>query len=184
MAPKAAKCHIRLIEEADYPQLESIYTAHEGTSLPYGYFDEFCGTIRSEEVIYLVAEVDGRVVGGGGISDYIPGCQANLTFGVVNKDELRKGFGTALLLARLALVHPGTEGCQITLVATEWSVDFFSRLGFNWHDHEQDMAGNIFFHGSHVVLCGDRQVFQRILEMGEVTVAPDLKPADPASHGN
>ncbi|MBX3741797.1 MAG: GNAT family N-acetyltransferase [Akkermansiaceae bacterium] len=125
-------------------------------------------------MIYFVAEADGRIIGGGGICEYFPGSQVSLTFGVVSKDELRRGYGTAILLARLAFIDPGSKGCEILLEATEWSSDFFSRLGFKWHDHSEDLAGNIFFHGTHMVLPGDRQIFQRILDLGEVTFASEL----------
>src|SRR5688572_6818061 len=115
MTLKAAKCHIRLVEESDYPHLESIYVAQEGESLPCGYFEHFREATRSDEVIYFVAEVDGQVVGGGGISDYFPGSQASLTFGVVRKEECRNGYGTAIMLARLMFINPGVKGCLITL---------------------------------------------------------------------
>lgn len=170
MTPKAAKCHIRLVGESDYPRLEEIYLAHEGETLPFGYFEHFREAIRSDTVIYLVAEVDGQVVGGGGVSDYFPGSRAALTFGIVAQNECRKGYGTAIMLARLTLVDPGLQGCQIGLEATEWSADFFTRLGFKWHNHDQDDAGNHFFHGTHMVYPGDRRTFQRILDAGGVTL--------------
>ena len=131
--------------------------------------------IRCDEVIYFVAEVDGRVLGGGGISHYFPGSQASLTFGVVERTECRKGYGTAIMLARLMFIDPGSEGCQIFLEATQWSADFFSRLGFKWHRHSEDEAGNHFQHGSHIVYPNDRRVFRRILNAAEVTFAPEIE---------
>lgn len=175
MSPKAAKCLIRFVEESDFQRLEVIYAEHEGVSLPCGYFEYFREAIRSDDVIYFVAEVDGEVVGGGGISHYFPGSQASLTFGVVERSECRKGYGTAIMLARLMFIDPGSAGCQITLEATEWSADFFSRLGFKWYHHDEDEMGNLFLHGSHMVYPHDRRVFRRILDVGEVQLAQEIE---------
>ena len=173
--PKADECHVRMAEERDYPELERIYLAHEGESLPPGFSDDFRATIRDPAVIYLVATVDDRVVGGGGIGEYQPGVRAMLTFGVVEPAECRKGYGTAIMLSRLLFVDPGIEGCQILLEATGWSADFFNRLGFSWYWHEEDGAGNVFLSGSHMVYPRDGDVFRRILDDGRVSLgfAPD-----------
>lgn len=175
MTPKAAQCHVRIIQDSDYPRLEEIYLQHEGKTLPVGYFNEFRGTIRDDAVIYLVAERDGLVVGGGGIANYVPGSYASLTFGVVAAEHTRKGYGTALLAARLLLVDPGTVGCEIDVVATEWSVGFFTRLGFHWLGHEQDELGNRLSHGTQMVYPGDRRRFRKILDAGGVTLERDLE---------
>jgi hypothetical protein len=79
MIPKAAKRQVRIIQDSDYQRLEEIYLGYEGKTLPAGYFDEFRETIRNDAVIYLVAEIDGQIVGGGGIANYVPGSYASLT---------------------------------------------------------------------------------------------------------
>ena len=53
---------------------------------------------------------------------------------------------------------------------TEWSSEFFTRLGFSWYDHEEDEHGNLFFFGTHTVCPGDDRVFRKILSNGGVTV--------------
>ena len=128
MSLRAGRCHIRSVQDRDYARLEEIYRGHEASSLPKGYFEMFQDTIRDDQVLYLVAEVNGKVIGGGGISGYAVATQASLTFGIVDIDECRKGYGTALMLTRLLLVCPRSEGRQIVLQATEWSAPFFGRL--------------------------------------------------------
>ena len=168
--PRAGRCHVRLVEDDDFPELERMYLAHEGVSLPTGYFADFQATLRNEMVDYFVATVDDRVVGGGGVSDYLPGVQATLAFGIVHPSECRKGFGTSIMLSRLLFIDPGSNGCQIVIEATEWSSDFFNILGFSWYDHDQDEAGNRFLFGTHMVNPGDDRVFRRILSDGSVTL--------------
>lgn len=167
---KAAKCHVRYAEEKDFLDLEQMYREHEGHSLPKGYFSDYQTTLRNNSVTYLVATVDGRVVGGGGIANYIPGNHAALTFGIVAPSECRKGYGTSILLSRLLYVDPRPNGCQINLQATEWSAHFFRRLGFSWYGKDQDDEGNRFLFGTQTVNPGDEQVFQRILKEGGVTL--------------
>jgi len=170
---RAGQCHIRKVSQIDYRELERIYLAHEGRTLPEGYFSEFQVVIRNREDPYFVAELDGQVLGGGGIWNYIPGVQAHLTFGVVDPEQCRKGYGTALMLARLLYIDAGLDACQITLEATEWSLEFFTRLGFFWHGQEQDERGHLFFSGSHMLYPGDEKVFRKILSEGGVSIAED-----------
>ncbi len=162
-----------MIEEADYPRLEEIYRGHEGVAVPAGHFDAFRETIRGE--LYFVAEADGKVIGGGGIADYVPGEHACLVFGVVERAECRKGFGTSILLARLLFIDPGSGGSVISLLATEWTVEFFARLGFGWIGETQDDAGNRLFEGRHVLLPRHRPVLRRILDTAEVTFDSDIE---------
>ena len=184
--PKAASCRVRLIEDGDFLELERMYCEHEGISLPKGYFEDFQETIRNPAVDYFVATFEDRVVGGGGVSNYLPGVQATLTFGIVDPAECRKGYGTSIMLSRLLFIDPGSAGCQIVVEATEWSSPFFNRLGFSWYDHNQDEAGNRFFFGTHTVYPGDERVFRRILADGPVTLgfAPDRPTtAEPGAAG-
>jgi N-acetylglutamate synthase-like GNAT family acetyltransferase len=172
--PKPGKCHIRRSRESDIEELERMYRAHEGNTIPPGYFADFQATLRDARTHYFVATVDERVIGGGGISSYEPGDSASLTFGIVDPDLCGKGYGTAILLARLLFVNSGALGCRIFLQATQWSAAFFARLGFKWHAREQDDAGHHFLSGSHVVLPGDERVFARLLAEGGVTL--DFEP--------
>ena len=175
MTPRAGQCHVRRVCEADYAELERIYLAHEGETLPEGYFAEFQSAIKDPDHLYFVAELNGQVLGGGGIADYIPGVQAHLIFGVIDSEQCRKGYGTSLMLARLLYIDSGLAGCQISLEATEWSMPFFTRLGFVWYDHEEDQQGHLFFSGSHMVYPEDDRVFQRILSAGEVSLSSDFQ---------
>lgn len=167
-APKAGECTVRFVEPSDILELERIYLAHEDRTIPEGYFSDFQETIRSESVDCFVATVNGRVVGGGGVMDYHPGVQASLTFGIVDPEECRKGYGTSIILSRLLFIDPGVGGCQISLEATPWSADFFTRLGFTWYDRHEDEAGNRFQYGTHMIYPGDEKVFRKILSEGSV----------------
>src|SRR4051794_8060324 len=73
---------------------------------PYG------TTLASGRVYTLVAEKDRKLIAAGGVSYRgVPGFSnrkaAILSFGLVHPDHQNHGIGTALVLARLALLKPG-----------------------------------------------------------------------------
>lgn len=168
---RVGKCHIRRATRADWPELERIYLAHEGGLIPPGYFAEFQDSLANPANLYFVATVDDRIIGSGGIGGHDDGDQqATLLFGIVDPAQCRRGYGTAILLARLLHVSDGDRACRVHLSATFWSAPYFARLGFKWHANETDDAGNHFLYGSHVILPGDDRIFRQRLAEGSVTL--------------
>src|SRR5688500_12642307 len=104
-----------MCEEKDYDALEEIYKEQEGINMPFDYFEEFQQAIRSG--VYLVAEIDGHVVAGGGISYTEFNRQGSLLFGLVKRSMQKRGIGTAMLFARIRLL-PVTEGTFVSMQAT------------------------------------------------------------------
>ncbi|RBP45974.1 acetyltransferase (GNAT) family protein [Roseimicrobium gellanilyticum] len=184
MKPHLGKCHIRLIKDVDYSTMEGIYLGHEGVDMPLGYFELFKNTIRDESVIYVVAEADGRIVGGGGIAYFESGYHASLLFGIVERSKCRMGFGTSILLSRLFCISSILPGCQLSLEATEWTSDFFARIGFIWHGNEEDERGNRFLHGSQMIYASDKETFRALLNMGGVTVDTTVSDRIQSEHKN
>lgn len=174
MKPRLGQCHIRLIKDVDYSTMEEIYLGHEGVDMPFGYFESFKSTIRDQSVIYIAAEVDGHIVGGGGIADYQSGYHAALVFGIVERSKCRMGFGTSILLSRLFCISSILPGCQLSLEATEWTADFFAKIGFTWHGNDEDERGNRFLHGSQMIYASDTGTFRALLDMGGVTLDTTL----------
>lgn len=158
------RCYIRKAEERDWDRLEEIYLSQQVTALPEGYFPEFQQTIRDPDIHFLVAEANGRVVGGGGVVTHSPGRLVGLTFGTVHASECGKGFGTDLLLARLASIPIEGAECQVLVVATQWSANFFRRLGFVWHHVYQDERGYAYAEGSQLVTPANQVSARRLLE--------------------
>jgi len=71
-----------------------------------GYDGLFAEWLRSGKSLFVIIEAEGRVVAFGGINAMQRKWLnlASLTFGMVHPDHHRKGFGTILLFARLALL--------------------------------------------------------------------------------
>lgn len=166
-------CSIRLVEDRDFEVLKKIYLRHEGIEFPAGYFGEFKSAIRDEESIYLTAEVEGRVVGGGGMSNFFGG-QSTLMFGIVDPDYCRQGIGTSLLLTRIQFLANCSEKCRIMLQATERSSAFFEKLGFKWVEKEIDENGHTFLFGVNDVKSPDRPIFLKHLNSGNVEISSEF----------
>src|SRR5690242_7316213 len=94
----------RRIETADIPQCLQIYKLNEPGRFPEGVIDKYEKALREQNSYFLVAEKDGRIVATGGIHRFLRPHVATLCFGLVHPEHQGKGIGTALLLARLALL--------------------------------------------------------------------------------
>lgn len=129
------RCRIRLFRQDDCLAAEEIYRLNEPGRFPPDYFDHFAAWLRSKESLILVAEDDGRVVGLGGVhyleTKYPTGTVfAALAFGMVHPQRHRQGFGTVLLLSRLAALPRPEPDYSILITTTGGSETFYERFGF------------------------------------------------------
>ena len=99
--------------------------------------------LASGRIYTLVAEMDGKLIAAGSVSyhrpqEFLDDNVATLSFGLVHPDHHSKGIGTALVLARLALLKPSQEYYFVLIFAVNRSMGFYRRLGFHdagkWKD--------------------------------------------------
>ena len=128
------KCTIRLLREGDLEACEAIYRLNEPAHFPPGYFPKFADWLRNGRALILVAEQDGavRALGGVNAQDRDGRYIASLSFGMVHPAYHRQGFGTALLLARLALLQSTKEYSFACLTTAGGSETFYGRFGFSF----------------------------------------------------
>ncbi|KAI1694045.1 acetyltransferase (GNAT) family domain-containing protein [Ditylenchus destructor] len=114
------RCTIRLLEEKDFATCESIYLLNEPGRFPQGLFPHFADWLRNGKTLMLIAEVDGQIRGFGGVNAQEEDGKhfVWLSFGMVHPDHHRTGFGTTLLLARLALAESRHDRCTALLTTT------------------------------------------------------------------
>ena len=129
-----------------------MYREQEGVTLPIGYYEAFCESIRDTSRSYLVGELNETVVCGGGVEYDSAFTHARLFFGIVRREMQRRGIGSTMLLARLAALDPKPM-CYVTLEATPWTAPFFERIGFQWEHEETDSRGQVLRHGYLRLLC-------------------------------
>jgi ribosomal protein S18 acetylase RimI-like enzyme len=91
---------------------------------------EFAEFLVEPHGVYLVGVRGGRVLACGGYAVLPHAPAAVLTWGMVARDEHRRGLGWKLLQHRIAALrqHPGLEA--IVLETSQHSAPFFARAGF------------------------------------------------------
>lgn len=128
------KCTIRRLQESDVEVCETIYRLNEPGRFPAGYFQKFADWLRNGNSLILVAEQDGDVRAFGGVNaqDRDGRYVAYLSFGMVHPAHHRQGFGTVLLLARLAMLKTTKEFSYAVLTTVGGSETFYERFGFSF----------------------------------------------------
>ena len=92
--------------------------------------DDYASFLAQLPCPYLVAELDGVAVGGGGFY-FIPETDlAGLVWGVIAWDAQRRGIGTALLRARLERLSSEPSIRAVRVKTSQGAAAFFERFGF------------------------------------------------------
>lgn len=141
----------RAYRESDFDACLAIWRANEGEAFPSGYEPLYTESLQQRESFILVGESAGELVCSGGIAYHGTRDCAILSFGLVAPEHQRRGFGTTLLIARLALLDPLPHGCSVAMEVTPESFTFFQRFGFEGYHIHTDELGNRFGHFSRIV---------------------------------
>ncbi|MGH8048051.1 MAG: GNAT family N-acetyltransferase [Chthoniobacterales bacterium] len=126
------ECRFREFNDADYDTCVAIYSLNEPGRFPAGYLDLFSKWLRSRSDLLLMCEVEGEVRGFGGIHmlKHPDGEVAGLSNGMIHPDSHKQGYGTALLLARLATLPSPQLQWQVFLSTAGGSETFYRRFRF------------------------------------------------------
>jgi ribosomal protein S18 acetylase RimI-like enzyme len=140
-------CRIRTISDSDFSLCEEIYRLNEPGRFPDGYFNVFSDWLRNKKAYFLVVEVEGTIRGFGGVGIYQHDIAevCTLSFGMVHPTFHKQGFGTALLLARLATLPKPKKYWTVLLSTTGGSETFYSRFGFFFLQRERGAESEIEF---------------------------------------
>lgn len=122
---------VRAITAEDYDSCIKIYKENEARYFPAGYLKEFKKDLSSGAYLWLGVEEQGDLVAVGGIHlDTEDTGAAALAFGMVRPDRQGKGYGSALLLARIAALPPPDPFIRMVMSSLKRSVGFYKRFGF------------------------------------------------------
>jgi GNAT superfamily N-acetyltransferase len=120
----------RRLAVADVPGCLELYALNELGRFPEGFVDEYEKTIREPTSYFLVVESEGRIIASCGLLYWVRENVSVFCFGMVRPSHQGKGIGTALLLARLALLNPKRPAYRVLIFAVEKSFGFYQRFGF------------------------------------------------------
>jgi [ribosomal protein S18]-alanine N-acetyltransferase len=140
-------CAIRaLASETDVESCEAIYRLNEPDRFPEGSRSTFREYIRNrQKALFLVAESGGAIVGFGGITMDRRGELevAHLVYGMVHPAHQGQGIGTALLLARMAVLPVPRRWWTVLFIPIAGSQSFYGRFGFQYAMPTATPAGEI-----------------------------------------
>lgn len=120
---------IRPYSPEDYTACRELYVLNEPGRFPVGILPEFEAALKGNTTLFLVAEEEGELCGCAGIMIRTDGMlRASLSFGLVHPKHHKRGFGTALLLARLTMLTK--EPWTVVLVPVPASRSFYEQFGF------------------------------------------------------
>jgi ribosomal protein S18 acetylase RimI-like enzyme len=163
----------RRFTSQDLPRCLELYALNEPGRFPKGVAEQYEASLVQGSSYYLVAEHDRRVIASGGLSYHARPDIAVLCFGLVHPSQQGKGIGTALLLARLALLNPNRPRYHVFVFAVKGSIGFYRRFGFSkynaWKDTQGDLhpAGRLLFKSRDIDRC------RALLEDHGITVPDD-----------
>jgi GNAT superfamily N-acetyltransferase len=141
LEPYLRPLQFRAYRDSDFDSCLAIWRANEGEAFPAGYEPLFADSLRHHDSFYLLGESAGELVCCGGVA-YHGSCDcAFLSFGMVAPPHQRRGFGTTLVIARLALLNPFPWGCTVAMEVTPQSFAFYRRFGFQGNGVHTDERG-------------------------------------------
>lgn len=167
-------CEIRLLHDTDIEACEEIYRLNELAHFPDGYFSVFSEWLRNRRALILVLVSDGQVCGVGGVNaDLVNNLDyATMSFGMVHPSHQGKGFGTILLLARLALLPKPRSFYRVILSTVGGSETFYGRFGFEFLATTTDTKGRL--SDNYMVIFGNVAQARCIAALRTVQIAASL----------
>lgn len=138
IAPKLMPCRIREYAPEDLEACVEIYRSNAPEYLDPRGEDAFVEFLTVGTSYYLVLEHDGDIVACGGLELIGDSDSAALVYGMVHREYQRRGFGTTLLAARMALLEPEERPIELKMVTSKAALPFYGRFGFTLQRVDQD----------------------------------------------
>jgi GNAT superfamily N-acetyltransferase len=99
---------------------------------------EFLSDTRAED--YFVAEMDGEVIGAGGIAPNDDGT-VSLCWGMLRSDFIGKGLGRKLTEFRIQMAREKFGSMPLVTSTSQHTQGFYEKFGFRTTDHTADGFG-------------------------------------------
>jgi ribosomal protein S18 acetylase RimI-like enzyme len=138
---------LRPLFERDFPACLDLYRANlQIGKIPGNYEDEYVQTLEDPKVLTLVMEDGDGLIGCGSVCYAENHELANFSFGLIHPTKQGRGYGSCLLVARIALLVENEGETMVYLCATENSIGFYGKVvGFGEYHREVDRFGNKLF---------------------------------------
>lgn len=163
----------RRLQVADIPHCLELHALNATDRFPKGGSAEYEACLMEQSAYFLVAEKDGQIVATGGLSYWMREDISVLCYGLVNPRHQGQGIGTALLLARLALLRPPDFSQRVFIFAVEKSIAFYRRFGFGKFKDWQDKQGKLHPSGQLSITRTEIRQCRALLRAHGIAYPPD-----------
>lgn len=133
LVPKLTACRIREYQPSDLEACIEVYESNMPDFVSPDGLDRFVEFLQVGTSYYLVIEHDGDIVACGGLELVGDSDAATLVHGMVHGEYHRRGFGSTLLAARLALLETDERPVEIWAEVSTAAMPFYGRFGFTYH---------------------------------------------------
>jgi len=130
IVPKLAACSLREYSPEDLEACIEVYRSNEPDFVSPDGLQNFIDFLQAGTSYYLVIEHAGDVIGCGGLELVGDSDNAWLMHGMVHREYHRRGFGTTLLAARIALLETDERPIELWARANSPVIPFYGRFGF------------------------------------------------------
>jgi predicted N-acetyltransferase YhbS len=120
----------RPYEKRDFDACLDIYLKNEPGRFPEGYSSEFTRYLEEDQKSLIIAELNSRVVGYGGINLMGPNV-ASLCYGIIDPEFQGQRIGATLVLLRIAQLTADRDGVYVLIFAVDASIPIYNQFGFS-----------------------------------------------------
>jgi predicted N-acetyltransferase YhbS len=121
---------ISVCPESRFSECERLYDENVPHGVPADHRDEYASTLRSNRLLTLIAEDEGKVVGTFGVQYGEQYGTYWLCYLLVSPEHHGKGIGTTLFFSSIALLPEDHPHLNLCIVALPGAARFYHRLGF------------------------------------------------------
>src|ERR1041385_1885443 len=119
----------RPYEKRDFDACLDIYRKNEPGRFPEGYSSVFTRYLEEDQKSLIIAELNSRVVGYGGVNIMGPNV-ASLCYGIVDPEFQGQRIGATLVLLRIAQLTADRDGVYVLIFAVDASILIYNQFGF------------------------------------------------------
>jgi len=148
IVPKLAACRIREYSPEDLEACIEIHRSNEPDFVAPESLESFVEFLQSGTSYLLVIENAGDVIGCGGLELVGDTDTAMLMHGMIHREYHRRGFGTTLLAARIALLETDERPLELWLRTSPRAAGFYDRFGFRLEKLDLDRPNRRRDHGA------------------------------------
>ena len=121
---------IRPFEKTDIPDLLKLLKLNIPAAFAQSEYDDYVHYLDSEIEDYFVVDVNGRIIGAGGINYNLEKKEAYLSWDFLHPDWQGRGLGKRLALMRLDLIKTKASINKIVVRTSQMAFKFYEKMGF------------------------------------------------------